>query len=215
MVFKCECKTSDSFEAKQPNAILVELNSSCKQIHLCENQIYVRQITGDPIGTCIPFKDTKGDKWILFNNHFMGPNYNQPFIKFGETVIELKNNSLVQRFKKTDVCRVPIAKDSQVRCLRLAELPEEYANIVHCFTIIHEAPQMSTGTAVVKGTDKSGTYHHYTSNYYSVGGFCGSAISIDGSCVHGLHYHTNGEGKGNNFMGFTAELFAWLVSPRA
>jgi hypothetical protein len=73
---------------------------------------------------------------------------------------------------------------------------------------------MSSGQGLKQNPDVGGSYHHFTGNFFTLPGWCGSIVTIDCNTACGIHYHSNGEGNGNNFMGFTKRLFDFLMSSK-
>jgi len=213
LVFKCECKPIKSkdagLEAKQPGSFATEIAATAAGIHLITKQYDVISSTDGKIGSCFIIRLEGKKLGLVFNNHFL--DYAHP-----HTVIDGKTLNLsidAPRFRKTDLRCQPvdlIETNSKKFALTVTPHPEVYPHKVYLFTRQNGKNIMSSGVAPKVEPDTSGTYSHCTSDYYSLPCYCGSAISLDQNTVCGIHYHTDGEGKGNNYVPFSPIIVDWF-----
>jgi hypothetical protein len=229
-ILVCECK----LEAKQPNAFATMLAPEAPGYHFYGKQFKVTDHTGLHIGNASVYSNNR-EKFVLFNKHFVtqykGASIEIPNSKDGSTNNEPVRLMLTldkaQVFKNTDVVRSPlVALVPEARylnnfsakfCVKLGKYDENNKNNIYLFTAQYKAdgtliPICCIGANMTKQNDVSGSYHHFNGKFYSEGGYCGGVISTDMSTMSGMHYHTSGEGNGNEFMGFTNELYDFLLS---
>jgi len=212
LVFKCECKSKPvGLEAKQPGSFMAELAATSAGINLVKNQFDVMSSTDGVIGSCFVIRTSEKKYGIVFNNHFL--DYAGPHVKINDVVINLTLEA--KRYKKTDLrCQPLDIADGKPNkfVLTVTAHPEKCFQKIYIFTRKDGKSLMSTGIPPKVEPDTSGTYLHCTSDYHSLPAYCGSIISLDHATVSGIHYHTNGEGRGNNYIPFTPAIVEWFKS---
>jgi hypothetical protein len=187
-------KKSGGTEAKMPNAFPLHIMSGAPGAHLCEKAFPVSSQRGE-IGSCFA-AEVKGAQVIIFNHHFL--DHGEVSFKFGERNIFLKEHA---RFRNTDISvyildDIRVAKGSLVKLSVLQGIPRK----VYLCTKEDDKLIISPGGNCISTPDTSGSFKHFTTDYHSIPGYCGGRVTVDMQTVCGLHYHSNGEGRGNNFL---------------
>jgi len=134
----CSCASTkvEGMEAKQPQSFPIDLAMTSTGFHLADNQIPVYSGTMI-IGTSSLYKNSAGQKFLLFNRHFIGSRYTSTCVKFGtgdstKTVV-LKGNTMVECFKDTDVARIQVSNDTPGKPVHFNIFDERYTGKCYIF----------------------------------------------------------------------------------
>jgi hypothetical protein len=197
-------KKTAGTEAKMPNAFPLHITPSAPGAHLCERGLTVSSNAGE-IGSCFA-TSVKGKQVIIFNHHFLDSG--DITVRVGDKNLFLKEHA---RFRNTDISvffldDTKLAVKNLVKLNTLDSIPQK----VYLCTREGDSLIVSPGGKCVAMQDISGSFKHLTSDYHSIPGYCGGRLTTDMQTVVGLHYHSNGEGRGNNFLPFTSEFHDWV-----
>jgi hypothetical protein len=221
----CPCKHEQNLEAKmkeggfeapQAFSYAFEITNEAKCYHLADKSIPVYCDEDRRIGAAIPFMNKQKQKCIMYNNHFLDETkYSKAYVKWnqGDKVVKCYL-ATGEQYKKADIRVLVLPVEAPFKTMTLGTFDLEHKNKVYIVTTFGRSPQVSVGDNCFAEKDISGTFTHITTDYFSLGGWCGSPITIDNATVSGMHYFTSGRDNGNHFYPITMELREWLLSSR-